>query len=109
MAIDSKDIAGPDILTGRFTSAGLAADVTETLPWAPTLFILYSDIAATNPNMVVQSAASTTNTMYTTGTSGDITLVAVAAGIYIDVTAKTVKIDADMQSSSGVNAWIAFK
>ena len=109
MSIDSKDSAQNVLLTGRFTSAATAADVTETLPWAPTLFILFVDIEGTNPNMVVQSAASTTDSVLTTGSTGVITTPAVASGITISTTAKTVLIDSAAQVNSGVNAWIAFK
>ena len=109
MSIDSTDNALPKMLTGRFTSAGSAADVTETLPWAPTLFILFVDINGTSPNMLVQSAASTTDTMLTTGTTGVVTTPAVASGILIDTTLHTVLIDSAAQVNSGVNAWIAFK
>jgi len=109
MAIDSKDWARPHILTGRFTSTSGPADHTETLPWAPSLFILYVDIEAANPLMVVQSAASLTDTMLTTGSSGDITTPAIANGITISTTLHTVLIDANAQVASGVNSWIAYK
>ncbi len=109
MSITSKDFGQPGFLTGTFTSAGSAADVTETLPWAPSLFILFVDIEGTNPNMLVQSAYSTTDTMLTTGSSGVITTPAVASGITIDTTLKTVLIDSAAQVNSGKNAWIAFK
>lgn len=109
MSITSKDFGQPGFLTGTFTSAGSAADVTETLPWAPSLFILFVDIEGTNPNMLVQSAYSTTDTMLTTGSTGVITTPAVASGITIDTTLKTVLIDSAAQVNSGKNAWIAFK
>jgi len=109
MSITSKDFSQPGILTGTFTSAGSAADVTETLPWAPSLFILFVDIEGTNPNMLVQSAYSTTDTMLTTGSTGVITTPAVASGITISTTLNTVLIDSVAQVNSGKNAWIAFK
>lgn len=109
MSITSKDFGQPGFLTGTFTSAGTAAAVTETLPWAPSLFILFVDIEGTNPNMVVQSSYSTTDTMLTTGTSGIITTPAVASGITINTTDKTVLIAAAAQVNSGKNTWIAFK
>lgn len=109
MAITSKDYAQPQMLTGTFTSAGTAVDVTETLPWAPALFILFVDIEGTNPNMVVQSAYSTTDSMLTTGSTGVITTPAVASGITIDTTLRTVLIDSAAQVNSGKNAWVAFK
>lgn len=109
MSISSKDFGQPGFLTGTFTSAGTAAAVTETLPWAPSLFILFVDIEGTSPNMVVQSSYSTTDTMLTTGTTGVITTPAVASGITINTTDKTVLIAAAAQVNSGKNAWIAFK
>lgn len=109
MSVTSKDFGQPGFLTGTFTSAGTAAAVTETLPWAPSLFILFVDIEGTSPNMVVQSSYSTTDTMLTTGTTGVITTPAVASGITINTTDKTVLIAAAAQVNSGKNAWIAFK
>ena len=109
MAIDSKDNSTPRFLTGRFTSASSAAAVTETLPWPPSLVIVYIDIDATNPKMYVQSAASITDTMLTTGSTGVITTPAVASGIVISTTLNTVLFPAAIQTNSGVNAWIAFK
>lgn len=109
MSITSKDSASPQFLTGSFTSASTAADVTETLPWAPSLFILFVDTAGTNPNMVVQTSATTTDSMLTTGSTGVITSPAVASGITISTTAYTVLIDSAAQVNSGVNFWIAFK
>lgn len=109
MSVTSKDFSNPQFLTGTFTSAGSAAAVTETLPWAPSLFILFVDIEGTNPNMLVQSAYSTTDSMLTTGSTGVITTPAVASGITISTTANTVLIAAAAQVNSGKNAWIAFK
>lgn len=107
MSVTSKDYAQPQFLTGTFTSAGSAADVTETLPFSPSLFICFVDIEGTNPNMLVQSAYSTTDTMLTTGSSGIITTPAVASGITISGTSVT--IESGAQVNSGKNAWIAFK
>ena len=109
MSINSKDNAGSQFLTGTFTSAGSAAAVTETLPWAPSLFILWVDINGTSPNMLVQTRDSTTDTQLTTGTTGVITTPAVASGITISTTLYTVLIAAAAQVNSGVNSWIAFK
>lgn len=109
MAITGRDWAFPNFLTGTFTSASSAAAVTETLPWAPSLFILFVDIEGTNPNMIVQSSYSTTDSMLTTGSTGVITTPAVASGITISTTANTVLIAATAQVNSGKNAWIAFK
>lgn len=107
MSVDGKDFANPQYLTGRFTSAGSAADVTETLPFSPTLFVLFVDIEGTNPNMVVQSSYSTTDTMLTTGSTGVITTPAVSSGITVSGTSVLIK--AAAQVNSGKNAWIAFK
>ena len=109
MSINGKDNAGSQFLTGTFTSAGSAADVTETLPWAPSLFILFVDISGANPNMVVQTSAYATDSMLTTGSTGVITTPAVASGITISTTLNTVLIDSAAQVNSGVNFWIAFK
>lgn len=109
MAITSKDMSSAQSLTGTFTSASSAALVTETLPWAPSLFILFVDIEGTNPNMLVQSAYSTTDSMLTTGSTGVITTPAVASGISINTTTNVVSIAAAAQVNSGKNAWIAFK
>ena len=109
MSITSKDNASPQFLTGTFTSAGSAADVIETLPWAPSLVVAFIDIEGTNPNMLVQSAYSTTDTMLTTGSTGVITTPAVASGIAISTTAYTVTFESGGQVNSGKNAWIAFK
>lgn len=109
MSITSKDIASPQFLTGTFTSAGSAADVTETLPWAPSLFICFVDIEGTNPNMLVQSENSTTDTMLTTGSTGVITTPAISSGITINTTLNTVTIKSGAQVNNGKNAWIAFK
>lgn len=109
MSINAKDWSAPSVLTGAFTSAGTAALVTETLPWAPTAFILFVDIEGTNPNMYVQCSSSTSKTMLTTGTTGVITTPAVASGLTISTTANTVAIPAAIQVNSGKNFWIAFK
>jgi len=109
MSVTNKDHALPGYLTGTFTSAASAADVVETLPWAPSLFICFVDIEGTNPNMLVQSAYSTTDTMLTTGSSGIITTPATTSGITIDTSAYTVTIESGAQVNDGKNAWIAFK
>ena len=107
MSVTSKDYASPQFLTGTFTSAGSAADVTETLPWSPSFFICFVDIEGTNPNMLIQSAYSTTDTMLTTGSTGVITTPATTSGITISGTSVT--IESGGQVNSGKNAWIAFK
>ena len=107
MAIDSKDIAQQSILTGRFTSAASAADVTETLPWTPSVFIIWLDLGATSPNMLVYTNAFPTETMLTTGSTGVITTPAAASGIV--VSGVSVTIPSGVQTNDGVNAWIAIK
>lgn len=107
MSIDSKDNATSHLLTGAFTSAGSAAIVTETLPWTPTVFILWVDLGGTSPNMLVYTSAFPTETMLTTGTTGVITTPAAASGIV--VSGGTVTIPIAAQVNSGVNAWIAIK
>lgn len=109
MSITSKDFSQPGFLIGTFTSAGSAADVTETLPWAPSLFICFVDIEGTNPNMLVQSAYSTTDSMLTTGSTGVMTTPAVASGISINTTTHVVTVTAAAQVNNGKNAWVAFK
>lgn len=109
MSVTSKDFAQPAWVTGTFTSAGSPAIVIETLPFAPSLFILFVDIEGTNPNMLVQSSYSTTDSMLTTGSTGVITTPAVASGITISTTAYTVAIAAAAQVASGKNVWVAFK
>ena len=107
MSIDSKDVASQAILTGRFTSAGTAADVTETLPWTPSVFIIWLALGATSPNMLVYTNAFPDETMLTTGTTGVVTTPAAASGIVVSGTSVT--IPAGVQTNSGVNAWIAIK
>lgn len=109
MAIDSKDGAVPQYLTGRFTSTAGPAAHTETLPWAPSLFILYTANGAANPDMYTATAANIVSTMRTLGSSGVISLVTVANGITINTTTSAVLIAAAAQVASGVNNWIAFK
>lgn len=107
MAIDSKDYAAQAILTGQFTSAGSAADVTETLPWTPSCFIIFVDVGGTNPNMLVYTTALTTESMLTTGSTGVITTPANTSGI--TVSGVSVTIVAAAQVNSGKNFWIAIK
>lgn len=107
MSVDSKDVAMPNMLTGTFTSAGTPADVSEALPWSPSLVIVFVNIEGTNPDMHVASSASTTDSMLTTGSTGVITTPAVASGL--DITATGFTLDSTVQTASGVNAWVAFK
>ena len=109
MSIDSKDSAQNVLLTGRFTSAATAADVTETLPWAPSCVIAFIAVGATSPNMYVYTAALTTETMLTTGTTGVITTPAAASGLTVNTTLNTVLFPSGIQTNDGVNFWIAFK
>lgn len=107
MAVDTNTLAGPRFLLGRFTSAGSAVDVTETLGWAPSLVIIWLCLDATSPNMIVKSAAEADESMLTTGTTGVITTPADTSGITLTSTGFTVV--AGVQTNSGVNAWIAFR
>jgi hypothetical protein len=109
MAVDSKDYANQAILTGRFTSASSAADVVETLPWAPSVVIVWLALGATSPNMLVYTNAFPTETMLTTGSTGVITTPAAASGLVVSTTAFTVTIPSGVQTNDGVNAWIAIK
>ena len=107
MSVNSKDYSQPQFLTGTFTSAGSAADVTETLPWTPSCFIIFVDVGGTNPNMLVYTTALTTETMLTTGSTGVITTPANTSGI--TVSGVSVTVVAAAQVNSGKNFWIAFK
>lgn len=107
MSVTSKDFSQPGFLTGTFTSAGSPADVSETLPWSPSLVICFVDISGTNPNMHVATSAYTTDSMLTTGSTGVITTPAVASGL--DITSTGFTLDSTVQTASGVNFWIAFK
>lgn len=107
MAITSKDFSNPQFLTGTFTSAASAADVSEALPWQPTLVIVFIDVNGTNPNILVATEASTTDSLTLTGSSGVVTSPAVASGV--DITATGFTVDSSVQVNSGVNGWIAFK
>jgi hypothetical protein len=107
MSVDTKSFAQPLFNTGRFTSAGSAADVTEVLGYQPTLVIAFIDIGGTNPNMLVKSAAEADESMLTTGSTGVITSPADTSAITLTTTGFTVV--AAGQVNSGVNAWIAFK
>ena len=107
MSVTQKDSASPQFLTGTFTSASSAADVSETLPWSPSLVIVWVDISATSPNMHVATSAYETDSMTTTGSTGVITTPAVASGL--DITATGFTLDSTVQTNDGVNFWIAFK
>ncbi len=107
MSLDTKAFAMPQIVTGRFTSASSAADVTETLGFVPTVVIVFLALGATSPNMLVATAAFPTETMLTTGTTGVITTPAAASGIVFTTTGFTVP--SGVQTNDGVNAWIAIR
>ena len=107
MAIDAKAFAMPQIVTGRFTSASSAADVTEVLGFVPTIVIVFVAVGATSPNMLVATQALSTETMLTTGSTGVITTPAAASGIVFTTTGFTVP--AGVQTNDGVNAWIAIR
>jgi hypothetical protein len=107
MSVTEKDFGQPQFLTGTFTSASSAADVTETLPWSPSLVICWVDISGTNPNMHIGTSAYATDSMLTTGSSGIITTPAVASGL--DITSTGFTLDSTVQTNDGVNFWIAFK
>jgi hypothetical protein len=107
MSVTGKDYANPQFLTGTFSSAGSPADVSETLPWSPSLVILFANISGTNPDMHVATSAYATDSMHTTGSSGIITSPAVASGL--DITSTGFSLDSTVQTASGVNFWIAFK
>jgi len=107
MSVTSKDQAYPQHLTGTFTSAGSAVDVSETLPWSPSLVICFINISGTNPDMLIGTSAYETDSMTTTGSSGVITTPAVASGL--DITSTGFTVDSTVQTNSGVNFWIAFK
>ncbi len=107
MSVDAKTFGQPGVLTGRFTSAGSAADVTETLGFIPTLVIVFVDISGTNPNMLVKSGAESDESMLTTGSTGVITSPADTSAITLTSSGFTVV--AAGQVNSGVNAWVAFR
>lgn len=107
MSVDAKSFAGPQFRTGRFTSAGSPADVTETLGFQPTLTIVFIGTGETNPNMLVKAASDTDETMLTTGSTGVITSPADASGIVLTTTGFTVP--AGVQVASATNSWIAFR
>ena len=107
MAIDAKAMATPQVLTGRFTSASSAADVTETLGFQPTVVIVFLAIGATSPNMIVKCAAEADESMLTTGSTGVITTPADTSGVTLTSTGFTVV--AGVQTNDGVNTWIAFR
>lgn len=107
MSVTSKDFANPQFLYGTFTSAASAADVSETLPWSPSMVIVLVDVEGTNPNILLASSASTTDSLTLTGSTGVVTSPAVASGL--DITATGFTVDSTVQVNSGKNAWIAFK
>ena len=107
MSVTAKDSAHPQFLTGTFTSAGTPADVSEALPWQPSLVICFVNISGTNPDMHIATDAYLTDSMTTTGSTGVITTPAVASGL--DITSTGFTLDSTVQSASGVNYWIAFK
>lgn len=107
MSVDVKSFSLPAYRTGRFTSAGTAADVTEVLGFVPTFVIAFIDIGGTNPNMLVKAGAESDESMLTTGSSGVITSPADTSAITLTTTGFTVV--AAGQVNSGVNAWIAFR
>lgn len=107
MSVDANSFAQPRFLTGRFTSAATAADVTETLGFQPTFVILFLALGATSPDMIIKSAAEADESMLTTGSTGVITTPADTSGITLTSTGFTVA--AGVQTNSGVNSWIAFK
>lgn len=107
MSVDVKSFALPVLRTGSFTSAGTAADVTETVGFSPTLVIAFIDIGGTNPNMLVKSSAEADESMLTTGSTGVITSPADTSAITLTSSGFTVV--AAGQVNSGVNAWIAFR
>lgn len=107
MSVNAKDYASPQFLTGTFTSASSAVDVSETLPWSPSLVICFVNISGTNPDMLIGTSAYGTDSMTITGSSGIITTPAVASGL--DITSTGFTVDSSVQTNSGVNFWIAFK
>lgn len=107
MSVDVKSFSLPAYRTGRFTSAGSPADVTEVLGFVPTFVQLYVDLGGTSPNMIVKAGAESDESMLTTGTTGVITTPADTSAITLTTTGFTVV--AAAQVASGVNAWIAFR
>lgn len=108
MSVDAKTMAAPAYRTGRFTSAGTAAAVTETLGFTPTLVQVWLDIdAATSPNMYTKMGADANETLLTTGTTGIVTRVADASAVLLTSAGFTVA--AAAQANNGVNSWIAFR
>ena len=107
MSVNGKEFTQPQFLTGTFTSAGSPADVSESLPFSPSLVILFANISGTNPDMHVATSAYETDSMTTTGSSGVITTPAVASGL--DITSTGFTLDSSVQTASGVNFWIAFR
>ena len=107
MAVDSKEYSLPNVATGLFTTAGTAADVTETLGFDVGMFIFFQNTGATNPNIRVATSADTAQSLLLTGSTGVVTRVAVATGI--DIVGRTVIIRSEAQTDSGTNYWIAYR
>lgn len=107
MSVTGKDFSLPQFLTGTFTSAGTAVNVSETLPWQPSLVIVLVDIEGTNPNILIATEGSTTKSLTLTGSTGVVTSPAVASGVDLTTTGFTVA--SAVQVNSGKNAWVAFK
>lgn len=107
MSVNSKDSAAPQYLTGTFTSAGSAADVSETLPFSPSLVICFLNISGTNPDVLFATSAYATDSITMTGSTGVLTTPAVASGL--DITSTGFTVDSTVQTNSGVNFWIAFR
>ena len=107
MSVDVKSFALPSYRTGRFTSAGSAADVTEVVGFVPSIVIAWIDLGGTSPNMLVKCGAEADESMLTTGTTGVITTPADTSAITLTTTGFTIV--AAGQVNSGVNMWIAFR
>ena len=107
MAVDSKDLARPSVASGLFTSASTAADVTETLGFAPSFVLCFQDTGATNPNIRVASSADTAQSLLLTGSTGVVTRVAVATGV--DIAGNTFIWRSEAQTDSGTNYWVALR
>ena len=99
--------ASPPYLTGTFTSAASAADVTETLGFSPSLVQVFLDVTGTNPNILWATSADTAESITMTGSTGVLTSPAVASGL--DITDTGFTVDSTVQTNSGVNFWIAFR
>lgn len=105
MAVDSKAFQHPLLDSGSFTSAATAVDVTETLGYSPSFVIVLIDMHATNPDVIIASAASTTQSLSLLGSTGVVTSPLVAVGL--DITATGFIVRAEEQNDDGVNGWWA--